>query len=224
MYTEYTVAHEGIHIITRAPLRDEVHRRLLELIHRGELPPGSRVRDVQLASQLGVSRTPVREALLRLAREGVLEADMGRGFSVRRLDAAEMRETGAILSSLEDLALRLSVPIPAERLARLSEIDRELANTRGDADRCIALDEGWHRTLLEGCPNTRLLAMISELWHVPRRYMRGYLRDAGRVTLSTQHHARIIEALRRNDLAAARERFTHHWDRGIEELGAWIGR
>jgi DNA-binding GntR family transcriptional regulator len=65
--------------------------------------------------------------------------------------------------------------------------------------------------------------MISELWHVPRRYMRGYLRDPGRVTLSTQHHARIIEALRRNDLATARERFRHHWDRGIEELGAWIG-
>jgi DNA-binding GntR family transcriptional regulator len=214
---------ESTSIITRAPLRDEVHRRLLELIHRGELQPGARVRDVQLAGQLGVSRTPVREALLRLVREGVLEADMGRGFSVRRLDAAEMRETGAILSSLEDLALRLSGPIPPERLARLGEIDRELANTRGDADRCIALDEAWHRTLLEGCPNTRLLAMISELWHVPRRYMRGYLRDQGRVTLSTQHHARIIEALRRNDLASARERFNHHWDRGIEELGAWIG-
>jgi DNA-binding GntR family transcriptional regulator len=161
--------------------------------------------------------------LLRLVREGVLEADMGRGFSVRRLDPAEMRETGAILSSLEDLALRLSGPVPPERLARLGEIDRELANTRGDPDRCIALDEEWHRTLLEGCPNTRLRAMISELWHVPRRYMRGYLRDQGRVTLSTQHHARIIEALRRNDLATARERFSHHWDRGIEELGAWIG-
>jgi DNA-binding GntR family transcriptional regulator len=54
--------------------------------------------------------------------------------------------------------------------------------------------------------------------------MRAYLREAGRVSLSTQHHARIIEALRRNDRAAAAERFSHHWQRGIEELGAWIER
>jgi DNA-binding GntR family transcriptional regulator len=211
-------------IIARTPLRDEVYRQLLERIHRGELAPGTRVRDTQVAAQLGVSRTPVREALLRLVREGVLEADMGRGFSLCHLDAVEMRETGAILSSLEGLALQLSGEIPSERLARLGEIDRELALTRGDADRCIALDEDWHRTLLQGCPNRRLLSMISELWQVPRRYMRGYLREAGRVTLSTQHHARIVEALRRNDLDTARQRFTYHWERGIEELGAWIAR
>src|SRR3954467_3703018 len=113
-------------MITREPLRDQVYHAVLVRIHRGEFPPARRVRDTDLAKQLGVSRTPVREALIRLAREGVLEADMGRGFSVRPLDATEMRETGAVLSALEGLALELSPEIPAERLARLSEIDREL--------------------------------------------------------------------------------------------------
>ncbi len=211
-------------MITRVPLRDEVYRKLLEQISRGDLPPGSRVKDTEMASQLGVSRTPIREALLRLAREGVLAADMGRGFSVKRLDEVEMRETGAILSSLEGLALQLSGDVPGEQLVRLGAIDRELAGVRGDPDRCIDLDERWHRTLLEGCPNTRLLALISTLWQVPRRYMRAYLRDAGRLSLSTQHHAGIIEALRRNDRETAARRFNHHWQRGIEELSAWIGR
>lgn len=182
------------------------------------------MRDTQIAVELGVSRTPVREALLRLAREGVLEADMGRGFTVCPLKEVEMRETGSILASLECLALGLSGEIPPERLSRLGEIDRELAMTRGDPDHSIALDEEWHRTLLESCPNHRLLGMISDVWRVPRRYMRAYLRDANKVTLSTQHHARIIEALRRNDIETARQRFTHHWERGIEELSAWIGR
>jgi DNA-binding GntR family transcriptional regulator len=209
-------------IITRTPLRDEVYRQLLDRVARGDIPPGARVRDTDMASQLGVSRTPVREALLRLAREGVVEADMGRGFSVRALDATEMRETGAILSSLEGLALDLSGDIPTDRLAELSAIDHELAGVRGDPDRCIDLDEQWHRTLLQGCSNQRLLSMISALWQVPRRYMRAYLRHAGRVSLSTQHHARIIEALRRNDRDTARRRFSHHWQRGIEELGTWI--
>jgi DNA-binding GntR family transcriptional regulator len=149
---------------------------------------------------------------------------MGRGFSVRALDATEMRETGAILSNLEGLALELSGQIPAGRLAELGDIDRELAGIRGEPDRCIDLDEHWHRTLLQDCPNRRLLSMIASLWQVPRRYMRAYLRDAGRVSLSTQHHARIIEALRRNDQDTARQRFSHHWQRGIEELGAWIAR
>lgn len=209
-------------IIARTPLRDEVYRQLLDRIARGDLPSGSRVRDTQMASELGVSRTPVREALLRLAREGVVDADMGRGFSIRALDATEMRETGAILSDLEGLALRLSGKISPDRLADLGAIDRELAGIRGDPDRCIDLDEQWHRTLLQDCPNQRLLSMIATLWQVPRRYMRAYLRDAGRVSLSTQHHARIIEALRRNDREAAVGRFSHHWERGIEELGAWI--
>jgi DNA-binding GntR family transcriptional regulator len=211
-------------VITRTPLRDEVYREVVELIHRGDLPPGSRVKDTLVATQLGVSRTPVREALLRLAREGILEADIGRGFSVCRLDSAEMRETGAILGALESLALQSCGDFSADRLNRLTEIDRELSTTRGNVDRCVALDEEWHRTLLEECPNRRLRDTISTLWQVPRRYMRAYLRDAGRVSLSTQHHARIIEALRRKDRDAAAQRFSHHWGRGVEELGSWLER
>jgi DNA-binding GntR family transcriptional regulator len=211
-------------VITRIPLRDQVYKAVLASIHRGELPPAKRVRDTDIALQLGVSRTPVREALLRLAREGVLEADMGRGFSVRGLEAQEMRETGAILSTLEQLAVELSDSTPPERLVRLAEIDRQVADVRGDVDRSIDLDEEWHTTLIQGCPNSTLRTMISTLWQVPRRYMRAYLRDGGRVSLSTQHHARIVEALRRNDHPAAIQRLRHHWQRGIEELGAWIER
>lgn len=222
MYTAYNLTEAPI--ITRTPLRDEVYRQLVERISCGRVAPGTRLRDSELAAELGVSRTPVREALLRLAREGALTADMGRGFRVTPLDADEMQETGAILASLESLALQLSNDVPSERLGELGEIDRQLAAVRGDPDRCIDLDERWHRTLLLGCPNRRLLAMIALLWQVPRRYMRAYLADAGRLSLSTQHHARIIEALRRNDRGTAERRFAHHWQRGVEELSAWIGR
>jgi DNA-binding GntR family transcriptional regulator len=95
---------------------------------------------------------------------------------------------------------------------------------RGNPERCIDLDEQWHRTLLQGCSNQRLLSMIQSLWQVPRRYMRAYLRYDGHLSLSTQHHARIIEALRRNDSETAAARFSHHWQRGVEELSAWTAR
>ena len=211
-------------MIGRQPLRDQAYLEILARVHRGELAPGTRVRDTSLAGQLGISRTPVREALLRLSREGILDADMGRGFSVCRLDPIEMRESGTILSALEVLALRASSDVPAERLSKLSEIDRTLGTTRSDVDRTVALEEEWHRTLLQGCPNQRLRQMIDSLWQTPRRYMRAYLGAAGRVSLSTQHHARIIEALRRNDRQSAADRLAHHWERGIEELGSWMER
>jgi DNA-binding GntR family transcriptional regulator len=209
-------------LIDRKPLRDQAYQEILQRVHRGELAPGSRVRDTSLAGQLGISRTPVREALLRLSREGILDADLGRGFSVCRLDPAEMRESGTILSALEVLALRTSPDIPAERLGKLVEIDRELGSTRSDVDRVVGLEEEWHRILVHACPNARLRAMIDNLWQVPRRYMRAYLRDAGRVSLSTQHHSRIIEALRRQDRETAADRLAHHWSRGIEELETWM--
>ncbi len=211
-------------MITRQPLRHQVYQAILDRVHSGILPPGSRVKDTTLASQLGVSRTPVREALLQLTREGVLRADMGRGFTVGRLDPAEMRETGAILSALEVFALQSSPEFPDERVRALVEIDRTLGQTRSDAERIVSLEEEWHRTLLAGCPNLRLRSMISSLWQVPRRYMAAYLRESGRVSLSTQHHARIVEALRRQDRATAAMRLSHYWERGIEELGSWMQR
>jgi DNA-binding GntR family transcriptional regulator len=211
-------------LISRKPLRDHAYQEILDLVHRGDLPPGSKVRDTSLASRLGISRTPIREALIRLSREGVLEADMGRGFSVCRLDPREMRETGGILSALEVLALQTSSDLPTERLAQLGALDQELATTRSNVERIVTLEEEWHRTLLLDCPNRRLRDMIADLWQVPRRYMRAYLREAGRVSLSTQHHSRIIEALRRNDRHAAAERLARHWERGIEEIGSWMER
>lgn len=140
------------------------------------------------------------------------------------LDLVEMRETGGVLTELEILALRTSPDIPADRLTRLGELDRELSQIRGDADRTVSLEEEWHQDLLAGSPNQRLRQMIAALWQVPRRYMRAYLRGAGRVSLSTQHHARIIEALRRGDRETAEVRLRHHWDRGIEELSRWMER
>src|SRR5215207_6635344 len=111
-------------MISRAPLRDEVHRLILDRIHCGDLAPGARVRDADLAGQLGVSRTPIREALLRLVRDGVLESAMGRGFRVRPIDAAELREVGEILGALESLALKISPPPSPAQLDRLRQVDR----------------------------------------------------------------------------------------------------
>lgn len=211
-------------MIARVPLRDEVYRQILERVQRGDLAGGARIRDADLAAQLGVSRTPVREALLRLTREGVLDASMGHGFRVRPLEPAEIREVGAILGQLESLALRLSpAPSPA-RLDQLRDIDRRLERTRGDASACLDLEDEWHRVLLEECPNRRLLDLIVSLRGVPRRYLAAYMRDAGRISLSTQPHARILQALKEGGRDSGAAVFDQQWRRAVAELEAWTSR
>ena len=211
-------------MIARVPLRDEVYRQVLDRIQRGHYPDGARLQDAELASELGVSRTPVREALIRLAREGVLDSSMGRGFRVRGLDPAELREVGVILGTLEALALRLSADPAPSQLESLAQLDRNLERTRGDAVACLDLEDAWHRVLLEGCPNRRLLDLIASLRQVPRRYLAAYMREAGRLSLSTLPHARILAAIREGGRDSAAAVFEQQWRKGLAELEEWTAK
>jgi DNA-binding GntR family transcriptional regulator len=204
--------------ILRSPLGDQVYLKLLQRIERGELPTDTKLRDAVLAAELGVSRTPVREAMVRLAREGVLSAEPGRGFRLAPMSAVEVREIGSILAVLEPLALDQSGEPRAEQLTRLGEVVRRLEQIRGDIAACVELDDRFHRVLLEGCPNRRLLRLVETLRGGLRRYVHYYLQRGGRVSLSTLQHTKIADALRKGDLAGARQLLERKWRRGIEEI------
>lgn len=209
-------------IVARHPLGDQVYLQLLQRIESGSLPTGSKLRDAVIANELGVSRTPVREALVRLAREGVLSAEPGRGFRLTSMSAGELREIGSILAALEPLALDQSPEPSPEQLGRLAEVVRRLEQTRGDIPACVELDEQFHHVLLEGCPNRRLLGLLVTLRRGLRRYLYHYLQRGGRVSLSTLQHNRIAEALRKGDRAAARQLLERKWRRGMDEIAGTV--
>jgi DNA-binding GntR family transcriptional regulator len=204
--------------LPRSSLGEQVYLQVLQRIQQGDIPVGARVRDAAIAADLGVSRTPVREALLRLSREGLLSAEAGRGFRLAPLDRTELRDIGSILAALEPLALEQSPGPDPERLGRLAEVVRQLEQTRGDIARCIELDEEFHRVLLEDCPNRRLLALAATLRRSLRRYLHHYPQRGGRVSLSSLPHSRIAEALRKADRAAARQLLERKWRRGLDEI------
>jgi len=208
--------------ITRVPLREQAHHAIIGRILREELAPGSRLSDSVLAGELGVSRTPVREALLRLEREGFLEVDVGRGFFVKPLSVREVREVYPILWTLEILALRTSPPPPRARLAELGRINAELAGAGADPERRIDLDVEWHRTLLEGCGNGRLLEMIAGLKVVIRRYEYAYMQNAAHVPVSTGQHEQMARAVEAGDLETAVPLLEENWRFGMEELLGWL--
>ena len=204
--------------IVRNSLGDQVYLQILQRIECGELATGSKLRDTTIASELGVSRTPVREALVRLTREGVLSAEPGRGFRLTPLAPAELRDIGSILAALEPLALDQSPEPDPDQLSRLAEVVRRLEQTRGDIPACVELDEHFHRVLLEGCSNRRLVVLLETLRRGLRRYLYHYLQRGGRVSLSTLQHTRIAEALRKGDRATARQLLERKWRRGMDEI------
>lgn len=208
--------------IIRSPLGDQAYLQILHRIERGELPTGSKLRDAAIAAELGISRTPVREALVRLAREGVLSAEPGRGFRLTPLAPAELRDIGSILAALEPLALDQSPEPAPDQLSRLAEVVRRLDQTRGDIPACVELDEQFHRVLLEGCSNRRLVVLLETLRRGLRRYLYHYLQRGGRVSLSTLQHTRIAEALRKGDRPTARQLLERKWRRGMDEIEATL--
>ena len=206
--------------IARSSLGDQVYLDVLQRIQRGSVPAGSKLKDTAIAAELGVSRTPVREALTRLAWEGLLAADAGKGFRLTPLDPQELREIGAILAALEPIALDLAPDPEPASLSTLTDVVRRLEQTRGDIARCVELDDEFHRVLLAGCSNRRLLSLADALRRGLRRYLHHYLDRGGRVSLSTLQHSRIADALRKGDRAAARQLLERKWRRGIDEIAS----
>jgi DNA-binding GntR family transcriptional regulator len=204
--------------IDRKPLREEIYARLRDRIIAGAFPPGSRLQDVRVAAELGVSRTPVREALLRLVKEGLVESDPNRGFFVAPLSRAEVLEIYPIIWTLECMALKASPPPTLSQIQALKQINADMASVAADPLRRLELDMRWHHALVELSGNQRLMDVLAGLKQLVRRYETVYMQDQSLVRQSTLDHAAIIEALRLKKTKMAAEQLKENWRRGMD----WI--
>jgi len=203
-------------MITRERLSADVHQELLGRIIRGESAPGQRLRDTELAEELGVSRTPVREALLRLEGEGFISSQKHLGFTVKKLEATEINEVYPLVSLLECSALDSS-PLPcASKLRRLGELSRALKDEGADPFRRIELDSSWHAALLDDNGNACLLRILSELKTVIFRYEYAFMQDDDLVAQSISEHAAIALSLKNGKRKDAVRLLKAHWDRCTE--------
>jgi DNA-binding GntR family transcriptional regulator len=175
---------------------------LREAIIDGRLLPGKRINEVHLARELGVSRTPLREALMRLTAEGTVKTIPRRGFFVHSLSVAEFQELYAIRAILDPEALKLAGIPSASHLDELESLNRKFGNAKG-VTRRIALDNAWHLHLLAACPNDVLRDLIKQFMARTRRYELALLRERSRVENSVAEHGEIIASLRAGNLARA---------------------
>lgn len=184
--------------------------------------PGHRALEGALALELGMSRTPVREALIRLANEGLVEVIPRHGMRVLPVSPADMREIYQILTSLESMAaalVALARPTAAE-LAPLEKASRDMekALKRDDLDGWAEADERFHRHLVEMCGNARLAAIVFNYWDRAHRARMVTLRMRRPPVNSTREHLAIVEAIRRGDVDAAGTLFRLHRERASREL------
>ena len=205
----------------RDNISDSVAAELRLRIVDGRLPAGERINEVHLARELGVSRTPLREALSRLASEGALRSVPRFGFFVRPLTLEEFEQIYDIRPILDPEALRLAGLPDAKTLERLEVLNRRLATAR-DPEAVIALDDEFHLALLDRCPNRVLLEMIQSIILRTRRYELALMRETSNVRRATEDHARILAALRRRDLPGACAALKRNMQWGRAPIVTWL--
>lgn len=197
----------------------ELRRRILH----AELGPGTKLNEVRLATELEVSRTPLREALHQLTHEGFLTTSPGRGWSVAALSSQEVRELFAIIAELEITALEWSGLPGMHVMAELTEINARFARATGDVELALALNGEWHRALVRGCPNEEMRSLIEEIRLRVYRYEYYYFQvGAAHVRTAAGLHRGVMDALAKRDLAGACAAIRVHWltdlDRMLPEI------
>lgn len=200
---------------SRVPERDRVYRHLLDEIVERRLMPGARLIEAQLAMHIGVSRTPVREALVRLEREGFAVGERHHGFRVAPLDEQAAREIFPVLAALQGLALAESGPLSASLLDALRAANDRLRKARDTPREALDADSAFHRILISLCPNARLLALIDMLHHQLLRYEHLYMSDADLIERSLAQHADIIASIEKGDSAAAERAVRANYASGL---------
>lgn len=190
--------------VDRSLLRDDVFRRLRDAIVDGTFLPGEQLKDVELADWLGVSRTPIREALLRLGETGLVQAIPGRSTTVTAIDARVVRDARDVIAAMHSLAVRqVAGRLSEDDLARMRDANRRFtkAVTAGDIATALEADEELHKVPVAALGNLALASVIDQFDPLVRRAERMRFSSDGHT--SGQVHEQLIELLATGDAEQA---------------------
>lgn len=207
------------------PLRDIVFEHLRTAIITGALRPGERLMELQLAEDMGVSRTPVREAIRKLELEGLVSMVARRGAYVSDLSIRDIAETFEVRAALESLAAGLATErIVPEELEQLERVLVEIGacEQRDDIERMVELDEEFHALLFAATRNSRLSQIISNLREQIARFRRSSLSTPGRIKAVFHEHKSIVEAISDRNSALAQALAREHIENAEHSLMDWV--
>ena len=195
------------------PLRDVVFNTLREAILKGELKPGERLMELQLAAKLGVSRTPIREAIRMLEQEGLAVTIPRKGAEVAKMTEKDMEDVLQIRVVLDELAVKIACNLmTAEQLNELVATMHEFEESTktGDVKRIAEADVKFHDIIYKSTDNPKLVNMLNNLREQMYRYRVEYLKDETIYPRLLKEHKDIAESLRRKDKSRASETMREH--------------
>lgn len=190
--------------VDRSLLRDDVYVRLRDAIVDGTFVPGEQLKDGELAAWLGVSRTPVREALLRLGASGLVVAVPGRSTTVSAIDAQAVRDARDVLAAMHALAVRETAGrLADDDIAHMRASNRRFADAvaAGDVAAALDADEALHRVPVAALGNRALAAVLEQFEPVVRRAELLRFSVDGQAAL--ERHEQLIDLLAAGDAAQA---------------------
>lgn len=209
------------------PLRDVVFQTLREAILKGDLKPGERLMELQLASKLGVSRTPIREAIRMLQQEGLAVTVPRRGAEVAKMTEKDMEDVLLIREALEILAVQLACDnITKEQISLLEEEVSEFERVirTGDIKLIAQTDIDFHDIIYNAAGNPRLMSMLNHLREQIYRYRIEYLKDEKNYPRLIEEHRQIIEGLKRRKKDYVAEMMKNHMINQANEVRNIIRR
>ena len=197
------------------PLRDVVFNTLRQAILKGELEPGERLMEIQLAERLGVSRTPIREAIRKLELEGLVLMIPRKGAEVAKISARSLRDVLEVRRALEELAIELACQrMSEEEVGNLQKTQEDFkkAIAEGDAMKIAETDEHYHDVIYEGTQNAKLIQMLNNLREQMYRYRLEYIKDEDKRKILVLEHEKILKTVRERKVAEAKEAVREHID------------
>ena len=197
------------------PLRDVVFNTLRRSILTGELKPGERLMEIHLADKLGVSRTPIREAIRKLEMEGLVTMIPRRGAEVAQITEKNLKDVLEVRRALDALAVELACDrITEEELEQLKAAcdTFEAATRKGNINELARADVHLHDIILMASGNERLVQMISNLSQQMYRYRLEYVKDESSYEQLIREHRVIYEAIRDRDKETGAKRMKLHID------------
>ena len=195
------------------PLRDVVFKTLRQAILKGELEPGERLMEIQLAERLGVSRTPIREAIRKLELEGLVLMIPRKGAEVARISESNLRDVLEVRDALEVLSVDLACDrISSDDIQKLKEAAKEFetALQGGDVTEYAEADVKFHDIIYLATDNQRLIQLLYNLREQMYRYRVEYLKRTEVHPVLLAEHEHIIECIEKHDKAAAKVAISTH--------------
>jgi len=213
--------HQPTPLAPRAALYQEVAELLRQRIMARELEPGAWIDELKLCAELGISRTPLREALKVLAVEGLVTMKVRRGAYVTEMSERDVREAYALLALLEsDAAERVAAQASDAELAELQALHDELEAQVRRRDAFFAANERFHLRLLEIEANRWRQHMVTDLRRLMKLNRHHSLFKEGRLADSLAEHHAIMAALARRDGATAARLMRGHFENGLKAAAA----